>query len=390
MAVDAGDDAAIARAHLVALASAPRPAGGTEELRARAYCAERLRALGFEVSEEPFAYSTLPGRWATPAIGVLALLVLLAAGQLGAQGAARASLVLLAAGAAAIAAASVWLAWRGVLELPLARAYGVNLEARPTRHGRTVAPAVWLMAHLDSKSQPVPMLLRAAGITVAGASWVALAALAVFSLSRDAEPAALVGAWRAVTVVGALALLPVMATLVGDASPGALDDASGVASVLLAAERLGSAAGVGVLLTSAEELGLAGARAWVATRNPTERVPVLNCDGVDDGGELVLMHTGRRPERLLTLAAAVGASGGPRAGARRLIPGVLVDAVAFADAGWETLTVSRGTLRTLQRVHRPSDDLAHLRGDGVPSAAALLARLAERVVEQQGRANAGG
>jgi len=234
------------------------------------------------------------------------------------------------------------------------------------------------------------MLLRAAGITVAGASWVALAALAVVSLSRDAEPAALVGAWRAVTVVGALALLPVMATLVGDASPGALDDASGVASVLLAAERLGSAAGVGVLLTSAEELGLAGARAWVATRNPTERVPVLNCDGVDDGGELVLMHTGRRPERLLTLAAAVGASGGPRAGARRLIPGVLVDAVAFADAGWETLTVSRGTLRTLQRVHRPSDDLAHLRGDGVPSAAALLARLAERVVEQRGRANAGG
>jgi hypothetical protein len=58
---------------------------------------------------------------------------------------------------------------------------------------------------------------------------------------------------------------------------------------------------------------------------------------------------------------------------------VLVDGVAFADAGWEVLTLSRGTVRTLARIHTPRDSLAMLGGAGVGDAASLLARVAREL-----------
>jgi hypothetical protein len=57
----------------------------------------------------------------------------------------------------------------------------------------------------------------------------------------------------------------------------------------------------------------------------------------------------------------------------RLIPGILTDSVALADAGWDTVTLSRGDLRTLQRIHTSSDTLDHLRGAGLDVAARVLA-----------------
>jgi hypothetical protein len=138
-----------------------------------------------------------------------------------------------------------------------------------------------------------------------------------------------------------------------------------------------------VLVTTAEELGLAGARAWarahwVGNREgdmPAGQV-VLNCDGVDDVGSLIGMFTGRAPRRVLDALAQAARDEGVRYGSRRLIPGILVDAVALADAGWEAVTLSRGTMATLARVHTRRDSLQHLRGDGIPEAAAVLARAA--------------
>ena len=68
--------------------------------------------------------------------------------------------------------------------------------------------------------------------------------------------------WYALGAIEILVALPVMASIVGARSVGALDNASGVAAVLRTAELLPRGAAIGVLLTSAEELGLAGARAW--------------------------------------------------------------------------------------------------------------------------------
>ena len=64
---------------------------------------------------------------------------------------------------------------------------------------------------------------------------------------------------------------------------------------------------------------------------------------------------------------------------RRLLPGVLVDGVALADAGWQVITISHGSLRTLGRIHTPSDSRAALRGDAIPAAAALIALISDEV-----------
>jgi Zn-dependent M28 family amino/carboxypeptidase len=228
------------------------------------------------------------------------------------------------------------------------------------------APRVWLVAHLDSKSQPVPIALRALGITAVAAVWMAAIALAAAQLAGVAPG----DAWPWLTGAGVAAALPVIASTVGARSPGALDNASGVASVLVAAESLPRDVSVGVLLTSAEELGLAGARAWVRGRAAGV---ALNCDGVDDVGTLTCMYSGRAPAPLL--AVVRGAAGGA-VRVRRLIPGILVDGVALADAGWDVITVSRGTVGTLARIHSAADTDDRLTGTGIASAGDLLARLA--------------
>jgi hypothetical protein len=126
---------------------------------------------------------------------------------------------------------------------------------------------------------------------------------------------------------------------------------------------------LGVVLTSAEELGLAGARAWVRGRGA---VHAINVDGVDDAGALRLTWTGRRPTSLLDLLSARAGEAGVPVRAGRLLPGALLDGVALADAGWQVVTVSRGTLSTVARIHTPGDSLDRLSGEGVASTASII------------------
>jgi hypothetical protein len=67
---------------------------------------------------------------------------------------------------------------RRVTALTWSRASATNLVA--TRG----APRVWLVAHLDSKSQPIPMLVRIAGIIATAAVVVVLIALALRASGR--------------------------------------------------------------------------------------------------------------------------------------------------------------------------------------------------------------
>jgi hypothetical protein len=343
-----------ARAHLTAIASAPRPAGGEAERASREYCARVLGSIGCDVAEHPFEYSAFPGKWGTPIAGVLTALVFLVSGHFGAHANARAALEVLVAGGAVIAAFAWWLGRRGVLDLPFARERGSNLVA--TRG----VPELWLVAHLDSKSQPIPIVVRAGAISACIGLWTAATALAIAQLFA-ASPERL---WYPVTLLGLLNALPVMASVVGSRSAGALDDASGVVTVLRTAELLPTQAPLGVLLTSAEELGLAGARAWA---REAARASAINIDGIDDTGGIRLVYSGRKPVALL------GQLGDGWQSASRLPPGLLMDGVALADAGWQVVNVSKGSLRTVSRIHTPHDDLAHLDGSGIEEVASMLA-----------------
>ena len=353
--------------HLETLAREARPAGGAAEARARDYAERILGDAGYAVSRASFAYSQFPGRFGTSVGAALLGIAIVAASVLGLTGAGRAALVALCVGGFAVAGLAHSLLGDGVLTLPILRATGENLIA--TRGGDV--PRVWLVAHLDSKSQPVPSLVRLAGVSLLLLSVVT--ALAACLLQLLAAPHRTM--WWAAIILAVVGAPPVMASVVGADSDGAVDNASGVSAVLAAATLLRPGTAVGVLLPSAEELGLAGARAW-ARDMVKEADPgvALNCDGVDDAGELTIMYSGERPTRLIDTLTRLAASA-PRA--RRLPLGLLTDSVALSDRGWTAVTVSRGSLATLRRVHRPSDSLANLRGTGIGEVATLLARAVE-------------
>jgi hypothetical protein len=343
-----------ARSHLAAIAAAPRPAGGAAEATAREYCSTILREAGFAVQQSEFEYSAFPGKWGTPLFGVCVAGLMIAAAREGAAGAGSRALAILVVGAAVLSLTGRWLGRRGVLDLPFARARASNL------HATRGAPTLWLVAHLDSKSQPIPIVVRALAII---ASLIFLGVAMGVGVAQVVVPMPPF-VWYGLAVVGIVAALPVMASVVGARSAGALDNASGVVTVLRVAELLPRDVALGVLLTSGEELGLAGARAWARGAKPASAISI---DGVDDTGALRLIYSGRLPTTLIALLGTAWPA------PRRLVPGVLMDGVALSDAGWNVVNVSKGSWRTVSRIHTPRDDLAHLEGSGAEEVATLLA-----------------
>lgn len=356
--------AGVGAGHLAVLAREPRPAGSAAESAARAYAEGVLRAAGFQVRREPFSFSSFPGRFATPLGGALIAATVLVASSIAlVESSAWTPLVLLTAGIALVGLFARAMLGDAVLTLPWLRLASENLVA--TRGSAT--PTVWLVAHLDSKSQPVPSAARVIGVALLVVAVALAVAASVLQLASLPHRMAWWGA-----IASALAGAPgVMASVVGARSDGAVDNASGVAAVLTAAAAVQPDVAFGVLLPSAEELGMAGARAWTRVAAPGV---ALNCDGVDDEGELTIMYTPPAPHAQIDVLRRLAVRD---VRVRRMPLGLLTDSVAFADRGWTTVTVSRGSLATLRRVHTPADSLARLRGDGIDDVASLLARAVE-------------
>lgn len=348
--------------HLAQLGAFARPAGSAAAGEARRYCATVLRNAGFDVSEREFEYSQFGGSWAAPAAGFVVPLVASLIVLASRAGASPSALGLAAIGAAIVIGTALrYAGGAGVLGLPIMRARGVNLQAV---HGRD-EPRVWLVAHLDSKWQPVSMLTRVAGVVVAIAGLIGVAICIFATPLGNAAPI-----FAGITWLGGI---PLMLSIVGSGNHGTLDNASGVAAVLAAAEQLPRSRSIGVMITDAEELALAGARAWVRAARPAV---ALNCDSIDDTGSLTVMYTGREPVPVVAAIRKAAAPTGEPLRVMRLIPGILTDSVALARAGCQTVTLSKGDLRTLQRIHTRGDTLAAMRGVGIPIAADVLVRAA--------------
>jgi peptidase M28-like protein len=249
------------------------------------------------------------------------------------------------------------------------RETGVNLEAV-----RGANPQVWLVAHIDSKSQRISTAWRTAAVMLIS---IAIADGVVLSVLHPTNIAAAHEVWYVVGGLAAIGGALLMVCTVGSNSDGAADNASGLAAVLEASALVSPATPLGVLITDAEELALAGARAWVAARAPAI---AINCDTIDDDGRFVVMRYARASESLTRRAASAALGEDTRALVIRPLPAVLTDSVAFKHAGWKTVTLSRGTLRTLNRIHTRRDNLQFLRGSAISAAARILARLVEEPV----------
>ena len=231
-------------------------------------------------------------------------------------------------------------------------AEGVNLiGVRP--RARVTA---WLAAHYDSKGQPMSMAGR-----------LLLAAACAVSLVVALGIVAAGGPLVALAPTAALGALFLGLSRVTERSPGAVDNAVGVVTVLRALDALPPDAPVGVIFPDAEELGLLGAGVLARQRaNLLRDTVVVNFDGLDDrGATIALVH---RPGPIVDrLVAALGAR------RRRAWP-VIVDGIAFARAARECVTIMRGDWGTARVVHTPRDTADRLTLEGSRDVAAAVAR----------------
>lgn len=326
----------------------------------------RFVAAGYNVRDLPFNFSTWPGRFAITAAGGIYVAAMLVGVILLLTGRGSAGVLVLAAvfPAIGILVATIHPAMDG---LPWGRRTGVNLLAvRASRRPRYI-----LMAHRDTKSQLVPLALRAPTIFLATAIWLALVLIGMIGRYSTVEP----WFYFALGVLGLLAGAVLILCWADDESPGALDNASGVAALIGIAARERDHGDVAFLITDAEELGLAGARAIARQLPPV--FGVINMDGLDDQGPFYVMERFGWPRRgiapHLAMALLSAAAQDDVLAIRRDVPlGILLDHMPVVDAGIPAVTLMRGSLRSLGRVHRVIDDVDHLDGSGVTAAVSLV------------------
>jgi len=333
----------------------PRLVGSPAHTRVREVLKRELSARGYVVLEHQFAVRRTAGPAALIPVG-------------GALAAAALGTVLVAALWPARAAVACWLLAAG---LALGAALFVRRRGAPGAVGVNligVRPrariTLWLAAHYDSKGQPLSMALRIGAVVLAAVGVAGLLGIGAARLAGHPWSGTTELLLEALALIGGLLLL---GNRVTDGSPGAVDNASGLATVLAILDRLPAGTPVGVLFPDAEEYGLVGARALVRDRaNLFDDAALLNFDGIDDRGSAIcFVH---RPGPAVTaVATALGAV------RRRFLP-VVVDGLEFGRAARECATIMRGNWRTACVVHTPLDGAERLTLEGSDAVAGGVAR----------------
>jgi hypothetical protein len=367
------------RAVLAAIAR-PRLTGSPAAREITADIKARLEAYGYDVHDAVFQFSSWPGRFGVSVagacllVGSLAATVALVAAH---PGVALVVLLTLFLVVGAIAA----LVKPAMSALRWGRVQGINLLA----HKPGMRPRYYLMAHRDSKSQPLPLVFRGPALVAAAIAWLALTLMATAALFdpiwNRADLALALGACAALS--GVILIF----CWVNNRSPGALDNASGVTALLGVAAREAGNGDTAFIITDAEELGLAGAYAIAQQLPPS--FGVINIDGLDDEGSFYVIERFGWPRKKGAaphLAAALlnAADRLNLVARRRDVPlGLLLDHIPIVNAGTPALTLMHGRLASLRRVHRPADNLDHLNGQGIERAIDLLEEALRQLRQQQ-------
>ncbi|MBA3646251.1 MAG: M28 family peptidase [Gemmatimonadaceae bacterium] len=362
-----GDDELVLEAKRLidALAASPRFAGSEEEGASRALCTEKLRKAGFTTTETGFDFSEWPGRFGIPLIAAWLVSSIALVAAAGSTDPGLGGLAFMAT----TGLGTYFMFKRranATRDVKWLRSRSTNLEAaRGT-------PKTWLVAHLDSKSQSVSMLLRVSSNAILMAAFgIETAVLFLAQLGILGSPHL---GWFA--IAGIIAAIPSLLCFVGNESPGALDNSTGVAAVILAARLVSPEKPVGVLITSGEELDLAGARAWSDGR--PKGALMINCDTIDEAGTWRCMYVSR-PQALALAAEKAAKKLGLGLRMGKVIPGIITDSMAFEAAGLPSVTLSRGTVKTLARLHTKGDSADRLTGSGAATAARILAQMVEEL-----------
>lgn len=257
-----------------------------------------------------------------------------------------------------------------------------------------------LVAHYDTKSQAMPLVVRIA-LFVVGIGGSAVFAILVLA-STFYPPLAIVA--QMVGVLSILAGIPLWFLNQGNASPGAIDNASGAGVVLHLAETLSChpevcrQIGLSILITSAEELSTMGAVAFVRKYGPqlcqqakAGRLYVLNFDGPGVNGKLYWVGQkssgDSSTDPTLHSLAQQACQDLNLALGRFALPGALFDHIPFSNLGIDAgslIAVGRDSLK----VHTHQDTPDRLDARGFDQAGKVTLWIINRLVALPGAAQA--
>ena len=365
--------------------SFPRKTGGAGWQKSREYIAMELKQLGFAVSEERFAIQWDLALFLKGVIS-LTLLLLVISYLISKNHPFVASLLMFVSCVLIFSTSDAWNALISSSNLPFKpRSYpGVNLVAS-LEPGRTTSKQILLVAHYDSKAQSLSLANRSF-LLLCLFLLCLLVTLLYLTASFPGFPVLSpptrkeMGFLSAIT---ALCALLVYKNKTFDISPGGLDDASGVGTLMALAEVIREEppleANVNFLITDAEEDGLLGAWSYMKAHQgefSPKTTYVVNLDGVGIEGRLMLTGKGRSEltTRLLALARA------RHIPLRRCFspPGVLMDHMPFLWRGLKAVSLFTLSFKSL-RIHTAKDTSDLLERGGLEETGELVLALIQQI-----------
>lgn len=372
-------DAARAFAHVEALAGMRRMAGTPGEVEAQEYVRSAGGDAGVEMRDEPFSYSERPLKVALPAI-CLAIASICLAGSFA---------FLFEIGPMAIACGAVLLfvvyigfKWSSTFERFASKGdrRSVNLVGRVD--GTRPRGTILLSAHYDSKSQLMPVVVRA-GLFMAGYTFAVLfgAALIVLGILAAAGQEHMGGTTAfAVTLLPCVLVLALVFNFTGNRSPGALDDASGIAVILEVARSLAARPlecyDVTIAAFGCEEVGLCGSISYLHEHGEElKRRPfyMLNYDMPCTSSGNIILNTAfefppvRTSRKLGDLLKKAGADMGFKVSSVYLPVGAGADHMPWVKHGFEAACLVSAS----PSIHSSRDDIDKVNREGLRRAGEL-------------------
>ena len=379
-------DAKRAYHHITRLAI-PRLVGSVGETGAQDYIVQQFRVLGLDVSWEPFSFTKFPAEVLPRILCGLFVPVVLSVPWFGERFPIPVCLVCLLS----LSIALLFTQWQKRLE----GLYDVGMKHRSENivatNGAKQAddtPVFLFVAHYDSKSQVLPIAVRAVAYGIAIVGLIVLTIVMVIKvLTVVWLPDFIV--WG-VTGTATFCLVLLQINLTQNRSPGGFDNASGV-GVMLEVARVVMAhsekKSITFLAAGAEEYGMCGALRYVqkhADEYDPRNTYVINLDGLGVGdGVSIVKRYGIPPVRTANVLADLFQTSGESLGiqvSERYLPiGVGLDSIPIASHGFETVTLTAGDVgRVALKIHSKQDRCDLLNMESLQQAGELIVDVIER------------
>ena len=367
--------------------SFPRAVGSSGEEAAASMIEKKLSETGYLPQREEFFIPLTP--WATMKGFILfAILILLGARRLAFLYPMISALLSLSIVSFLVFYPSIWSKFVGSKTIPrwpigrnrkgdLCRSH--NIVATLAAHDRA-EQYIYLVAHYDSKSQSLPILLRAFCLFVATVASLWLG-LSYFCFSK--ETLSSFPSWRVdpALALALLGLIPIFLLKTGNRSPGGLDNAGSLGVLLHLAVVLKKMrplhSQVTFLFTGAEEVGLQGAFAYLQRHRDEiekEKAYFLNLDSVGVKGATRIffrkgaLPIGREPlfvSRMKEIAKPFGIGTGS------FSFGIMMDHQALLDKDYRAVSLACASKKILS-VHTAGDTADQLEEEGMEEAGKFL------------------